>query len=224
LSQRRFQALLARIVIDADFRDELRQWKAHNLGNDLTPLERERLVAAADSPGMEITRTLHKGWRLSKILTMLPMTHVLLGDELLARELARIWETHPPRGLYFREEAMQFCDHLQERLGGFGGAVPEVASFERAQLELLDPRAGRRALARRVRFRHDPIALLSHLAAGRRPSDVLERPCTLEGTVDGHGRIQWRVVEGTTSVAREDEGLVRSMVETGTANSELGQH
>src|SRR6266545_6479460 len=91
VTQTAFQAALARLLVDGDFRDEVRARGEPALDADLTALERRRVVAVASDAGLEITRTLHDGWRLSKALLMLPMTCALLGHERLARELRDFW-------------------------------------------------------------------------------------------------------------------------------------
>ncbi len=69
------------------------------------------------------------------------MTCALLGHERLARELRDFWRTRTPRSLYFREEAIAFCDHLRERARSTLRLVylEEVVGFERATLELRAP-------------------------------------------------------------------------------------
>jgi hypothetical protein len=79
---------------------------------DLSDRERRRLVGIATDPGLEITATLIKSFRLGKILTLLPLTRTLIGNERLAREATRFWAARPPTTLYPLEEAVEFCDYL----------------------------------------------------------------------------------------------------------------
>jgi hypothetical protein len=227
VSQRRFQALMARLVIDPDFRDEVRERGESALGDELEPVERTRLVAVARARGMDIVRTLHKGWRLGKVLSMVPLARVALGDDLFARELGAFWAAEPPRSLYFREEAIAFCDHLLTRSDALPEVpfLEEVVAYERAQLELLKPRPDGTSATLLVRFRHDPVWLLGELVAGRPPRDVLENPCVVAGTVAPGGRITWRVVEGRPTAARIDaDGIAGRSIRTQAGGDGPAQH
>jgi hypothetical protein len=226
MSQRRFQALMARLVIDPDFRDRVRREGDAALGDDLTTVEKRRLSGVARSKGVEMARTLHKGWRLGKILSMLPLTHTALGDDLLARELSAFWQAQPPRSLYFRDEAIAFCDHLasSSRCRQEIPFLEEVAAYERAQLELLKPRPDGEVPAQIVRFRHDPVALLSELAAGRTPAGLPENPCVVAGTLDPEGRITWRVIEGNRVGSVESATTRRRTDPARSVGSGLAQH
>lgn len=193
MSQTTFQAELARLLIDSDFRTDVRSHGEASLDADLTDRERRRLVAVASDPGLDITRTLHDGWRLSKVLLMLPLTSALLGGERLAEELRNFWPTRVPRSLYFREEAIAFCEWLLE-----GDAstpyLEEVVAFERATLELRAPWAPDPPEMQTVHFEHDPERLLADLAAGEAPDAVERRPCLLIGTAVEPGKEEWRVL------------------------------
>lgn len=195
MTQTAFQAALARLLVDGDFRDEVRARGEPALDADLTALERRRVVAVASDAGLEITRTLHDGWRLSKALLMLPMTCALLGHERLARELRDFWRARTPRSLYFREEAIAFCDHLRERARSTLRLVylEEVVGFERATLELRAPWAPNPPRPQEVWFRHDPELLFAELAAGRRPRAIPERRCVLLGRAVKPGTPEWRL-------------------------------
>jgi hypothetical protein len=195
VTQTAFQAALARLLVDADFRDEVRERGERALDGDLTELERRRVVAVASDAGLEITRTLHDGWRLSKALLMLPLTCALLGHERLAQELRDFWHTRTPRSLYFREEAIAFCDHLRARARSTLRLVylEEVVGFERAALELRAPWAPDPPRQQEVEFSHDPEVLFAELAAGRRPRAIPERHCVLLGRAVEPGTPEWRL-------------------------------
>jgi hypothetical protein len=226
VSQRRFQALMARLVIDPLFRDRVRQQGEGALGDDLTAVEKRRLSAVSRSRGVEMTRTLHKGWRLGKVLTMLPLIHLVLGDDLLARELSDFWQKQPPRTLYFRDEAIAFCDHLKSSdVGRESPFLEEVVDYERAKLELFKPWPHGEKPPQVVRFRHDPVQLLNELAAGRRPPDLPENPCVVAGSVDADGRIRWTLVEGKPSYGTVDHAKAPSEPLTARPSSDgLAQH
>jgi hypothetical protein len=179
-----FQSALARLVIDPDFRNGVRGRGAEALPGGLSELERVRLLAVAGDPGLDITHTLHKGFRLAKLLAWIPLTCAVLGREVRTREVGEFWKRRLPVSFYFLEEAVAFCDYLLERVSE-GLDIPyleEVASYERASLELRRARpAGEVADPQTVEFRHDPEALLAALARGERLADLPEMPCRLIG-------------------------------------------
>jgi hypothetical protein len=139
---------------------------------------------------------IHHGWRLGKLYRMLPFTCALLGEDRLAREVWRFWAERVPRSFYFRDEALEFCDHLARRLeSGLRIAyLDEVIAYERAALELRRPltRPGE-VRTREVSFRHDPARLLSTLTEGRRPRAVPQRPCVLAGTAREGAEPAWEL-------------------------------
>jgi hypothetical protein len=188
-----FQSGLARLVVDPDFRNGVRGRGAEALPEGLSELERERLLAVAVDPGLDITRTLHKGFRLAKLLAWIPRTCAVLGREVRTREVEEFWKRRLPVSFYYLEEAVAFCDYLLERVreGLDVAYLEEVASYERASLELRRARpAGEVAEAQVVELRHDPEALLGALARGEGLAGVPEMTCRLVGRrVDGG--VEW---------------------------------
>ena len=196
-----FQAALARLVLDPEFRELVRAAPQRGLPGDLTDLERRRLTAAAADRGIEVTRDLHKAWRLTKLLALLPLTCTLLGEAVLAREVAGFWRIHRPISLYFLAEALDFCAYLDERARD-GLHVPyldEVVAFERAALELRRAHSEERLPASRpLVFEHDPEVLLGTLRAGRQPGHVPERCCTVAGSLGADGQLRWTLQPSTS--------------------------
>lgn len=139
-----FQTALARLIVDSDFRRAVRQQGAAALASELTGRERQRLLTVASDPGLEITRTLHKGFRLGKLLAQLPLTCTLLGEEILAREIDAFWQQRLPVSFYYLEEAIAFCDHLLGRARAELDLpyIEEIVAYERAGLELQRARPG----------------------------------------------------------------------------------
>ncbi len=168
------------------------------LGADLTSRERRRLFAVVSDRGLDVTRTLHKSFRLGKLLSTLPLICTALGEERLASEVSRFWRARLPRSFYFLEEALAFCTYLVERRRE-GLSVPyleEVLAYERATLELrLASLAGESPAPQRVNFYHDPEALLSKLASGTDLSDIAQGFFPLCGTLSPSGAIEWRLLE-----------------------------
>ena len=183
-----FQSALARLIVEPEFRDAVR---AHGASAcpDLSPLERKRLSMIASDPGLDLNRTLHKGFRMGKLRTLLPLTCTLLGPMRLAREAAAFWARRPPSGFSFLPEALEFVAFLRARrlrvhyLG-------EVLAYERASLELERARSGRPPV-QQVVFAHDPTTLLATLAKGRRPRGVRPLACLATGRRDRNGRVEW---------------------------------
>lgn len=187
-----FQSALARLVVDPDFRDAVRERGEDALCDELSDLERERLIAVAGHPGLDVTRTLHKGFRLSKLLTWLPLTCSVLGNETLAREVGEFWRLHLPVTFYYLEEAVAFCDHLLERMSA--GPERDVIAYERASLELQRARPeGAPAPLQVVHLRHDPQELLTALSHGVSLANVPEQPCRLVGIKEA-GHVEWRIL------------------------------
>jgi hypothetical protein len=197
LSLTRFQETLARLIVDPEFRELVRAAPQRALPEGLTNLERRRLTTVATGRGIEVTRDLHKAWRLTKLLALLPLTCTLLGEAVLARKIARFWQLRRPIGLYFLEEALDFCTYLEQRSTADLDVpyLDEVVALERAALELRQPRSAEASSAiRRLRFRHDPELLLGALSAGRQPQQLPERPCTVVGSLELDGQLRWSLI------------------------------
>jgi hypothetical protein len=199
MSMRTFQSMLARMVADPDFRDDVRSGADGALDADLTPIEVERLRSVAVSRGLDAHRTLHKSFRLGKLYTLLPLTCALLGDDLLATEVSLYWAAHIPTSFYFLGEAIEFCDHLLGRLGEGRIAVDhldEIVAYERAGLELERPRPeGELPEPQVVLFRHDPEAVISAVARGESPGELPEAEVVLIGTRGSDGAVGWHFAD-----------------------------
>ena len=190
-----FQTELARLITNPQFRAKVREVGATALAEELTLLERRRLLAVAASPGLDVTWSLHKGFRLNKLLSRMPFTCALLDDDVLAREIGLFWDKTPPTSFYFTAEASAFCDHLLERAAEL--AIPcmeEVVALERATLLLQLPNeAGAGGPPAQVlRFEHDPSRLLAALQTGAAVGDLPIEPCVLIGQRNSAGDIAWR--------------------------------
>jgi hypothetical protein len=204
VSQRAFQTALARLVTEADFRERARSEGETTFDSDLTALERRRLARLSRDHGLKVTAALVTSYRLGKILTLLPLTRVLLGDDRLVRELTLFWSDHPPTSFYAVDESIAFCEHLQQRRRSKRVRVnylEDVVAYEHAVLQLQRPRpTGERAPPQRVRFHHDPAQLLTCLGAGRRPRAVAELRCVATGSVADDGTIDWSLVSDQQAV------------------------
>lgn len=204
MSLQAFQTALARLVTDAEFRQRARSEGEAIFDLELSQLERRRLAKLARDHGVEVTASLVTSYRLGKILALLPLTRVLLGDDRLVRELRLFWANHPPTSFYAADESLTFCEHLHRRSRAGRLRVTyldEVVAYERAVLELRRPRpAGERPPPQRVCFQHDPARLLSRLGAGQRPRAVPERSCVVTGFVADDGTIDWAFETGQLQV------------------------
>jgi hypothetical protein len=188
-----FQTAMVRLVAEPEFRDAVRASGAAMLPPGLSAIEQSRLCRIAADAGLDVNRTLHKGFRLGKLRSMLPLTCRLLGAKHLTREVAAFWATHPPSSFYYIPEALAFCDHLGARRLRIK-YLDEVLAYERATLELERARTGT-APPQRVRFRHDPGRLLELLASCRKPRGVAARGCTAVGTKQGDDPIRWSLID-----------------------------
>ena len=191
LSQAAFQAVLARLLVEDDFRDLVRARGEDALEGDLTPVERRRLVAVASDPGLDVTRTLHDGWRFSKVLLMLPATCAVLGNERLGEEVRAFWKTRVPRSLYFHAEAIAFCDWLLERDSGSSTSTSSPrSSARRSSAQRLVDRAAA-AAARALRPRPGAAARRGRRGPAARgdPGEAV-RPRRLS---PASGQVEWRM-------------------------------
>ncbi len=199
MSQRTFQAAVARLVIEPDFRDSVRNGEPLAPANDLTELEQQRLVAIASDRGVDAARMLHESFRLSKIYKTLPLTRALLGRARLTREISEFWRERPPVSHYFFEEATAFCEFLQRRVqsGLRVKYLREVLTYERAHLELQRPRTDGERSPRPevVNFSCDAEVLFEQLLRGVRPRNVPAMSCVLTGRLGKDGEPHWRVVK-----------------------------
>jgi hypothetical protein len=185
-----FQQGLARLVAEPEYAAAVRGGTALQL-DDLTPHERERLVAAASAPGLVAARTVHTGWRMSKLLGLLPLTRAALGDRF-ARLAADFWSSQPPRSLYFQREAIEFCRFVCAA-DGVPRATAEVAAFEAAVIELdLGPdETGAEVVE--LHFEHDPEELLAAVAE-RGEATATAAPTKVIGRRGADGRHAWSAV------------------------------
>ncbi len=204
-----FQTALARLIVEPDFRDAVRAHGVAALPGPLTPLEASRLATIAGDRGLDINRTLHKGFRLGKLRALLPLTCSLLRPARLAREVSAFWQANPPASFSFLPEALDFCTFLEHRpLRSV--YLAEVLAYERATLELEQARVGPPP-PQSVRFRHDPVRLLGTLAAGGRPRCVPARPCVLLGSKEGDAPARWTLVDAVSPSHRYDREHVASI-------------
>jgi hypothetical protein len=198
MTQRAFQAAVARLVVDPAFRDRVRAIGAAALDGELTSIEQQRVMSIVDEKGLDATRTLHKSFRLTKLFSTLPLTRQLLGPNRLAKEIGSFWEATPSDSHYFLDESIAFCDFLRKRLrsGLRIKHLEEIVTYERANLNLrrarIEPEVPKPEI---VRFRYDPIILFEQLVKGKHPRAVPERACTMIGRVNQEGEVHWRLSE-----------------------------
>lgn len=126
-----------RLVVDTSFRERASGEGAVFFDDpQLTPLEGRRLTHVARSDGLGITVMLHRGWRLGKLLSLMPGTCAVLGPDRVAAELGVFWRERLPDSLYFQDEALAFAAHLagREDLLAIPG-LQAVLAHERGRLE-----------------------------------------------------------------------------------------
>jgi hypothetical protein len=194
-----FQSLLVQLIENPEFREDVRA-RRRGLAGDLTERERTRLHRIAGDPGLDVNRTLHKGFRLGKLRALLPFTCQVLGTGRLCREVSRFWKEKPPASFSFLPEALDFCEFLARRKLRVK-YLPEVIAYEYALLKLEQARSGTPP-AQCIRFEHDPGALLACLAAGKRPRSIPQRPCLVVARAGRGGQVIWRLREDSRHPAR----------------------
>lgn len=198
-----FQSVMTELVTSAAFRASVRaRGEAALTDYSLTEKERRRAIRLAADDGVRVTGTLVESFRLAKIVKLAPLTRTLLGEARLAEEARAFWQVHPPRSFYAVDEVIAFCDYLEGRLrdGMWVPYLEDVLALERTMLELRGPHVPGGAVTRLLQFRHDPVAVLGPLAAGRIPGPVAAVDCALLVTVREDGSTTWtRAVEGDVS-------------------------
>ena len=200
MTQSAFQANVARLVVDPDFRDQVRANGYQSLEGELTTLEQERVMSIVFERGLDATRTLHKSFRLTKLYTMLPLTRRLLGPARLVPLIGSFWQQSPPVSHYFLEESIAFCDFLFDRMrsGLVVEYLEEVVSYECASLKLKHPMtAADESKTVEIQLRHDPSILFAQLAQGKVPHNVPYRSCVLKGRREQDGGIHWEVSDNS---------------------------
>ena len=189
-----FQSLLTRLVTNLELQRAIAaDGEAAIAGFDLTPTERRRAVTLATDRGVVLTTTLVESFRLGQILTLLPLTRTLLGDDRLGVEARRFWLECPPRSFYAVDEVIAFCDYLECRLDEDLDVpcLADVISLERTMLALRRPSTRRGAVTREIHLQHDAVQLLGPLAAGQMPENVRHNPCVIVATVEDDGSLHW---------------------------------
>jgi hypothetical protein len=109
----------------------------------LSEAEAGQIRRLAQDPGLSVTAQLVSSFRLGKLLSLLPMTRAVLGNERLAAEVTVFWESCPPVSFYPPDEALAFCDHLEARIAAADLADPHLArtvAYERAEILRRRPR------------------------------------------------------------------------------------
>jgi hypothetical protein len=162
----------------------------------LTGVEQGQLDHVAAQSGLATVRMLYQSWRLTKVLTLLPLTVGALGDDA-PELLTEFWRQRPARGPYFVEECLAFLDYLDGRAAELGvPGLTDLAAFERARLGLhAEISAGRQRATVRVRFDHDPAAVFRAAHATGARVDLVPAPTTLQGELSADGSERWSVVE-----------------------------
>ena len=139
-------------------------------GYDLTPVEVERLLSAADQRGMRMNCMLYRNGRLSPLVSQLPGTFHVLGYGL--REVAEaFWVENPrvPRGV--PGEIRRFAAFLRRRMAEGALTEPLLAEvleweMETYELALLPPERTRQSVAENVARARADVPLRPHPLVG----------------------------------------------------------
>jgi hypothetical protein len=139
-------------------------------GYDLTPLERERLLAIVRQRGIAVHCSLSRGNRLEVVVNAFPMTCVLLESRLrpLMNEL---WGDHQPGNYQLAGEEVAFAAFISDQIASSALTVeylPEILAYEQTCLDLTNhswlETSPAVSAERLVEFQHAPDDLLPPLA------------------------------------------------------------
>lgn len=196
MSSPAFQAAFVRLVTDLEFRAAVRSGHVPDGVADDT--ERAHLAQLAAQPGIAAMRVVYRGFRLNKVLAMLPLTGRLLGDRALYDALEHYWRDTPSGSFYYFEEAARFCDHLWGRIESGELDVPllrDVLLYEHASIRLRHAAGEGNELLIQVEFDHHP-SFLEDLALGRPlPPSLPSSPTAALGAARRTGDVEWYVAD-----------------------------
>lgn len=187
MSLQAFQHAVVELTLAPDMADRLCGGDTGVLASyDLTPRERERLIAVAGQRGMAVHRTLARGNRLEVIFGAFPMTCILLRP-LLRGLVDELWAAHRPSHYQLAEEADVFVALVERKIADGSLTIaylPEVFGYELVCRALTlrardEPDAAFEAM---VEFEHEPDALLGPLRDMNPPPPDLP-PARCEVTV-----------------------------------------
>lgn len=238
MSLKSYQQILGDLVMDPGLRAAMAaEGETALAGFDLTPTERRRLVAMVGDPGpgLKATTVIHRAFRLSMLAYTLPMTCEALGPAGVKEITHAYWREHLPKNFYYVQEALRFArfarDHLAEK-GEEHPLLPEVLEAEIRMLELGStvwtsvpatlPDDEKAFIPRLppgccvLRFRRDPVAVLTALRAERQPGDLPEGEHYLLLTSLGPENIDLRGIDrdfGRALAACPEAASVRELVE-----------
>jgi len=164
----------------------------------LQPAEAEWLRQLESSRGLEVTRDVHRWWRLARLRASLPLTCLLIerADDH-ERIYAQYLEHCACRGFFFAQEGEQFVRALGDRSNpGLHPYVLPLARFELAIREAKRQREhpssrGPSSYSTSIGMPVDPRLLIDALLR----SDVLPEPATAGVRVEIDSKIEhgWRV-------------------------------
>lgn len=203
MSTAAFQSAFVRLVTDPHFREAVQRGQIPEAVTD--GMERDQLASLAAQPGIAAIRVVYRGFRLNKILAMLPLTGLLLGERRLSGELELFWKDQPSGSFYYVEEANRFCEFLWTRLDE-GLDIPylrDVLLYEQASLRLQKAVGEGRELLLRIELNYPP-AFLEELSEGRLPEDVPPQPTSLLGVAADQKPIRWFVLDSDNPLPLSD--------------------
>jgi hypothetical protein len=165
---------------------------------DLSAHERSRLLAIARSPGLAITQKLHRGFRVGKLLSLLPLSCALLGETALADLAQLFWRACPSRSFHFWEEATEFAEFVLAQDEPVRH-LAEVVSYERASLRL---RCEAEAPGARIvlLWPVDPRPVLLALSRGETVPPLPQDPHALVGQFSAESGLRWELARSAMAV------------------------
>jgi hypothetical protein len=185
MSLQAYQAALAELVAEGIDGTDRR---------DLSATERCRLSALAGTPGISTMGMLYRSWRLTKVLSLLPMTLKALGDEQAATLLNQFWRTRRATSLHFVAECLEFANYVRTAKPDHPDFLVDILAFESARLEMrLEQSQGAAPRARLVSFACDPTSLFEAIQSGGDVSLVPRVGAVLMGQLDAENQEHWTI-------------------------------
>jgi hypothetical protein len=135
-----FQQACADLVASPELVQQAREDPSDLLARyELTDLERRRLVAFANAPGIAASCMLYRANRLAPLALNLRELCTALGPRLRPL-LDAYWRRFPNTDVHFLAECRRFCAYLQSEAGSGQGLPPAISNRLAEDIALLDLR------------------------------------------------------------------------------------
>jgi hypothetical protein len=187
MSAANFQSALAGLVAG--------EFVGENTLATLSDRDKQRYTALAPQPGVQVMRMLYFSWRLTKVLSLLPLTTKAIGDVAMARRLPVFWSNVKARSYHFVDEVLAFAEFLERDLPeDTQQQAAQVLAFEKARLLMRQSLSrGKSPEVQRFNCRFDFHALLHALETGENLTSVSRVDSVLSGRLSPDGDEEWTI-------------------------------